>query len=347
MERETQENRIARERARAERESADEQYAADVKAVTAAEDALRNAAVVAQVEADDADGRAKALREWQERRKQSIAEAEAMSRLWDELQSILGENSLDDVAAEAERLRADANGRAAKVGASALAQAKSDTPSPGLLESLRNEARDAQDALNVERGQLAELQKNLPSVADAEDDLDEAERAMERVRQLSKTLDKTIEFLEAAQEKVHRDIAPILRKTVIERLPEVTGGRYADCKIDPANLKVEVAGSSDRWRDAALLSHGTAEQVYLLLRLALARHLTADSGEACPLILDDAVGASDGERKLAVLDTLLAISESTQVILFTHEDDVRDWARERLVGPTRRLLELDPSGVPA
>ena len=347
LERETQENRIVRERARAERERANEQYAADVKAVTAADDALRNAAVAAQVEADDADGRAKALREWQERRKQSIAEAEAMSRLWDELQSILGENSLDDVAAEAERLRADANEHAAKVGASALAQAKSDTPSPGLLESLRSEARDAQDALNVERGQLAELQKNLPSVADAEDDLAEAERGMERVRQLSKTLDKTIEFLEAAQEKVHRDIAPILRKTVVERLSEVTGGRYADCKIDPANLKVEVAGASGRWRDAALLSHGTAEQVYLLLRLALARHLTADSGEACPLILDDAVGASDGERKLAALDALLAISESTQVILFTHEDDVRDWARERLVGPTRRLLELDLSGVPA
>ena len=347
LERETQENRIARERARAERESADEQYAAAVKAVTAAEDALRNAAVAAQVEADDADGRAQALREWQERRKQSIAEAEERSRGWDKLQQLLGENSLDDVAAEAERLRADANQRAAKVGASALAQAKSDAPSPELLESLQSSAKRAEDAWNVERGQLEELEKSLPSVADAEDELAEAKREQEHVRRLDETLKTTMRFLEAAQEKVHNDIAPALRSTVLERLSQVTAGRYADCQIDPANLKVEVAGASGRWRDAALLSHGTAEQVYLLLRLALARHLTADSGEACPLILDDAVGASDGERKLAALDALLAISESTQVILFTHEDDVRDWARERLVGPTRRLLELDPSGVPA
>ena len=89
---------------------------------------------------------------------------------------------------------------------------------------------------------------------------------------------------------------------------------------------VEVAGADGRWRNAALLSHGTAEQVYLLLRLAMARHLTARN-EVCPLILDDVVGASDGGRKRVVLETLLSISESTQVILFTHEDDVRDGHR--------------------
>ena len=78
---------------------------------------------------------------------------------------------------------------------------------------------------------------------------------------------------------------------------------------------------------------------------ALARHLTKGSGEACPLILDDVAGASDSERKQAVLETLLAISESNQVILFTHEDAVRDWARERLTGPPHSVVELDGSAV--
>ena len=35
------------------------------------------------------------------------------------------------------------------------------------------------------------------------------------------------------------------------------------------------------------------------------------------------------------------MSESTQVILFTHEDDVCAWARERLVGEPHNLIELD------
>ena len=71
---------------------------------------------------------------------------------------------------------------------------------------------------------------------------------------------------------------------------------------------------------------------------ALARHLAS---QACPLILDDAVAASDSQRKQELLETLLALSESTQVILFTHEDDVRVWARERLADEPHRLTELD------
>ena len=80
-----------------------------------------------------------------------------------------------------------------------------------------------------------------------------------------------ITFLGAAQERVHRDIAPVLRATVLERLDQVTGSRYVDCRVDPESLEVEVADGDGRWRPAGLLSHGTAEQLYLLLRLALAR----------------------------------------------------------------------------
>lgn len=129
---------------------------------------------------------------------------------------------------------------------------------------------------------------------------------------------------------------------MLEWLPNVTGGRYQDCRIDPESLLVEVRGANG-WQRAPLLSHGTAEQVYLLLRLALSRHLTKQD-EICPLILDDVVSASDAARKRVVLETLLAISESPQVILFTHEDDVRDWADERLEEPLGRLIEvrLDP-----
>ena len=94
-------------------------------------------------------------------------------------------------------------------------------------------------------------------------------------------------------------------------------------------LLVEVREPQGEWRDASLLSHGTAEQVYLLLRLALCRHLVAEN-ETCPLILDDPVSACDGHRQVLVLETLLAISEETQVILFTHDDDVRDWGHRRL-----------------
>ena len=114
--------------------------------------------------------------------------------------------------------------------------------------------------------------------------------------------------------------------------------RDCTCRVDPEKLVVEVATTNGRWQRAEVLSHGTAEQVYLLLRLALARHLAS---QGCPIILDDAVAASDSQRKHDLLETLLAISESTQVILFSHEDDVCAWARGRLVGEPHKLIELD------
>ena len=78
----------------------------------------------------------------------------------------------------------------------------------------------------------------------------------------------------------------------------------------------------------------------------MAQHLTAE-GEVCPLILDDVVTACDAGRREQVLDTLLALSEATQVTLFSQEQEVLDWARRRLQEPRDRLIMLNASQVPA
>ena len=249
-----------------------------------------------------------------------------------------GRRLVADLRAEAVRLRAEAvRLRAEPVDPNALAAAR-DAP-PDRLAAAEHEARGARAACLTARGQLEQLAADLPSLADAEDELAAATNELERVEQLDRTLARTMEFLQRAEERVHRNVAPVLRATVLEWLPEVTGGRYTDCKVDPESLQVDVRDAGEPWRSAGLVSHGTAEQIYLLLRLALARHLVAD-GEVCPLILDDAVAACDAGRKQVLLDTLHAVSAESQVILFTHEEDVRAWARERLAAPQDGLTEL-------
>jgi uncharacterized protein YhaN len=111
--------------------------------------------------------------------------------------------------------------------------------------------------------------------------------------------------------------------------------------VDPESLDVEVRGASFGWHSAALLSHGTGEQVYLLLRVALATHLTR-AGEVCPLVLDDVTTQSDRQRSLAILALLHEVSRERQVILFTQEDDVLAWAEENLRDPSDCLVRLDP-----
>jgi uncharacterized protein YhaN len=59
---------------------------------------------------------------------------------------------------------------------------------------------------------------------------------------------------------------------------------------------------------ASQVSHGTKEQIYLLLRMAMARHLTQPK-EICPLLLDDVTVQSDAERTKGILSLLKAVSQ--------------------------------------
>ena len=281
-----------------------------------------------------------ALREWLDRRRVRLSENRRQRDEWDELQRLLGVQTLADLEEEVRGRRGEADSLMTIAGPEAVAAARVREPAPADLDDLD----EALGAARVERdtalGELAEFENGLPELAEAEEVLEAAQAELARVQNLRQTLGTAITFLERAQERVHRDIAPVLRTTVLERLARVTGGRYVDCRVDPESLTVEVVDADGRWNSAGLLSHGTAEQLYLLLRLALAQHLTAHTGEVCPLILDDVLSAADGERKRGLLATLLAISESVQVILFTHEDDVRSWAEESLTDGRDRLTVL-------
>lgn len=158
----------------------------------------------------------------------------------------------------------------------------------------------------------------------------------------------TAGFLRRAQETVHRSIAPVLQASVEKWLPTVTPGRYCHALVDPESLHVTVRDLDDRPRDAALLSRGTAEQVYLLLRAAMAQHLTRQ-GEVCPLILDDVTVHCDAFRKPKVLAALHALSQERQIILFTQEETVLTWAEVTLTLADRqdRIERLDTARVAA
>jgi uncharacterized protein YhaN len=161
-----------------------------------------------------------------------------------------------------------------------------------------------------------------------------------RLKALDDVLDRTRHFLERAQEVVHRDVAPTLAAAVSRDLGTVTAGRYVAAIVDPASLHVQVRGpGAAPLRRVEELSAGTREQVYLLVRVALAERLVR-SGETCPLLLDDVTVHADEYRTDRVLDALLAVAQRHQVILFTQQEQVRRWARARLSEPRHALREL-------
>ena len=266
---------------------------------------------------------------------------------WDHLQRLLG-------GSDRHRLAARRDSAAARVGLTtasgqaetAEAQGLDDDALERKLAEARADAVNARIEVNRKEVQLA-ADGDLPSLAELEEEQAAAEREVDLLRRASDILDKARTLLEAAQDEVHRMLAPDLREALEKRLDLVTAGRYSAVRIDPEEgMEVQLEVEDGVYRSATELSHGTVDQTYLLLRIGLAEAL-GDRKESAPLFLDDATVHSDTDRTLRFLDLLLALSDERQIVVFSQEQEVREWAAGRLgQDPRHRLIELGPNGLP-
>ena len=279
--------------------------------------------------------------EWLERRERRLGRLRAD---WERLRSLLGGRTRDDLAAERETIASSVT-----AGAELDTLPELDGLPDGALErrlaEARAEAADAGNRASNFEGRLAEAE--LPSLAELEEERAAAESEEALLRRAAAVLETTREHLDAAQDEVHRMLAPDLREALTRRLGQVTEGRYANVRIDPEEgLEVRLEVEDGIYRPASELSHGTVDQVYLLLRIALAEAL-GDRTESAPLFLDDATVHSDTGRTIRFLDLLLELSEERQIVVFSQEEEVRDWAAARLAAQPRHcLIELDRNGLP-
>lgn len=294
------------------------------------------------LEAADAVEVVAGLRAWQRRRTAEVSATEAALGEWRELETLLGGGTPPELRAEADRL-ADRAGELARGLDPAAIQAAAAGPDPeGRSATLEGRAAALRADADRAAGQLAEVERRLPSVAEAEERAEAAAAELDRVKRLDAVLGHTLRLLRQAEERVHRDLAPVLGGSIAARLPRVSGGRYLDAAVNPADLAVRVkAADGGHWRDARRLSHGTREQIYLLLRLAMTEQLVR-AGEVAPLICDEVTVQSDERRARELLDLLHDLSAERQVVVFTHDERALAWARQRLDGADDRLVELRP-----
>ena len=183
-----------------------------------------------------------------------------------------------------------------------------------------------------------------PRLAEAEASLEAARREVERVEAFEATLLRARHHLRAAEQVAYRFIAPPLAARLSAWLPEVTDGRYTEALVDPETLDVTVRQSSGRLRPAGRLSHGTAEQIYLLLRLAMCELLT-EPAEVCPVLLDEVTVHADEVRAAAMLAVIQRVAADRQVVVFTQERRVAEWGRRSQLAGRARFVELGPAGA--
>jgi hypothetical protein len=305
----------------------------------AADQRLLEAAHEQSIVGDDPNTTVGALVEWQEANHERLALGQRQTRGRGELDSLLAGGSYDDLVREADDAQRSADAVSVDLPLEQIQTLAGAADLDADVASARADLDSAHVAAATARGELKQLSGDSASVCLAEEALDAAKAELQRVRRLDATLSQTHEFLERAQERVHRDIAPILENTLREWLPRVTAGRYTDASVDPELLAVEVKDPANIFRNAELLSQGTLEQIYLLLRMALVKHLTKP-GESSPLIFDDVTVQTDSTRTSAILDMLHEISRERQVIVFSQEEDVCRWAELNLGQEQDALVKL-------
>ena len=166
-----------------------------------------------------------------------------------------------------------------------------------------------QSQLDQSRGRLeqfgseAELTAKKQELGEQLETLNERKAALELARAA----------LEQANTALAARFSPRLVQEASEIFAALTGGRYARVQVD-RRMNLE-AGEQDAVMHRLLsLSGGTADGLYLAVRLAICRLLLPASA---PIVLDDALAMLDDTRLRLALQLLQQEADSRQILLFT------------------------------
>lgn len=232
----------------------------------------------------------------------------------------------------------------------------------GQAERDLERARDDHSELAQE---LGAAKKNLADLQQRADAFDLNARVQE---QIATVADLAEEFAtlhlqrrilrEALETEASRNASPLLQ-TAGRFLERLTAGRWVALRAedDGAGTRgLNVVRHDGTSHSPATLSEGTADQVFLALRLAGILHLQNErrrEGQALvPVVLDDVLMAFDDARAANALRTLAEIAAGMQggdlpmqVVLFTHHDHLARMA-EGLGREDLRIVPLDVEALP-
>lgn len=178
-------------------------------------------------------------------------------------------------------------------------------------EETHRRIETAQSQIQQLRFDLGKCRGELAAFDGFQNREDALTRRLAELRKTEAALELALATLEEAQLRLQRRFAPRIAAQAQELFSQLTGGRYEELTLDrDLSLSARAAGEttlrSPRWR-----SSGTADQLYLSVRLAAVQALIPEA----PLVLDEALARFDPERQKNAIKVLEALPN--QVILFT------------------------------
>jgi uncharacterized protein YhaN len=295
------------------------------------------------------------------KQKKLEAARDAFRQADEELQSLCREANVSDVDAlpelesrSSEKRSETQNLRSAEQQLERIARGKTIEAFAELVEAQEHDELDHTIAQQQER--QAELEKQSRQQNQIIGGLEKELQAIDGSDQAAE-LNQSLQFLTGkiereAQRYARLKIAAMILQRAIDHyrqqnespvlqlacdaFAELTCGRYNGLapeydekgRSKLFGTRILESGQTD-WVPAEAMSDGTADAVFLAMRLASLQHQLA-SGRPIPVVIDDCLIQLDDERAAAAMKRLSKLSEQTQVILFTHHEHLADVARNAL-----------------
>lgn len=136
-------------------------------------------------------------------------------------------------------------------------------------------------------------------------------------------------MLEETRAVYERERQPGVIREADSLLKLMTGSRYR--LITPGG-SVQLEDTARKVKGESAWSCGLADQVYLAVRLCLAREFNRSS-EPLPIILDDVLVKFDRDRQAGILKVLLETALEQQILLFTCQEQILDILKQIAADP--------------
>ncbi|WP_295745493.1 AAA family ATPase [uncultured Limosilactobacillus sp.] len=156
------------------------------------------------------------------------------------------------------------------------------------------------------------------SVTRLEQELANAEQAARSLAKKWLTEMLTSQWIDSSLALASADRYPQIIQRATKYFAILTNDRYQTIQFD--NDQLVVAGPAGRQFAVGELSTGTAEQLYVALRLGFVSVM--NDTVQFPLVIDDGFVNFDNDRKVRVLDLLKQAAKSGQVIYLTADDRI-------------------------
>ena len=202
------------------------------------------------------------------------------------------------------------------------------------VQELRNRLMEARETRNAAGQAFAAVGGDDKAARDAAD----RQAAVAEIAEIAEQyvrLRSAIMLLQWAIDRYRREKQAPLLKRAGELFAILTCGSFKTLQLefdDQDNMQLAGIREDGRRVPVAGMSSGTADQLYLALRVAAVEDYL-DHAEPMPFIADDLFINFDDKRAAAGFRVLGELAKKTQVLFFTHHAHLPEVAREALGAP--------------